>query len=86
MDAVVIALLIGLVVVTCRCWFPCVDSYSEVCSWNIDITVDKDMTAVSCGDLIEQVWKVSGLLQCCSSWDHVTTTEALQVASASSVK
>ena len=35
-----------------RLWFPCVDSYSESCPWNIEITVDKDMTAVSCGQLI----------------------------------
>lgn len=39
-----------------RLWFPCVDSYSEVCTWKIDVTVDKDMTAVSCGDLVEQVY------------------------------
>ena len=31
------------------------DSYSELCTWNIDITVDKDMIAVSCGDLVETV-------------------------------
>lgn len=42
--------------VSCRLWFPCVDSYSELCTWNIDVTVDKDMVAVSCGDLIEQVF------------------------------
>lgn len=38
-----------------RLWFPCVDSYSELCTWTIDITVDKDMVAISCGDLIETV-------------------------------
>lgn len=43
-------------VIICRLWFPCVDCYSELCTWNIDITVDKDMVAVSCGDLKEQVW------------------------------
>ena len=46
--------------ISCRLWFPCVDSYSELCTWNIDVTVDKDMVAVSCGDLTEQVvWLVS---------------------------
>lgn len=44
-----------VIFILCRLWFPCVDSYSELCTWNIDITVDKDMVAVSCGDLIEQV-------------------------------
>ncbi|GAV02603.1 hypothetical protein RvY_13145 [Ramazzottius varieornatus] len=35
-----------------RLWFPCVDSYAESCPWNIEITVDKDLTAVSCGQLL----------------------------------
>ena len=38
-----------------RLWFPCVDSFSEVCTWKIDVTVDKDLLAVSCGELVEQV-------------------------------
>ncbi|XP_031558269.1 transcription initiation factor TFIID subunit 2-like [Actinia tenebrosa] len=38
-----------------RNWFPCVDSYSEVCTWSIDITTDKDMIAVSCGELTDQI-------------------------------
>ena len=38
-----------------RLWFPCVDSYQEVCTWNIDITVPSNMIAVSCGELCEQV-------------------------------
>lgn len=33
-------------------WFPCVDSFSEPCTWKIEVTVDHDMTAVSCGDLV----------------------------------
>ena len=41
---------------SCRLWFPCVDSFSELCTWNIDVTVDKDMVAVSCGELTEQVF------------------------------
>ncbi|CAG2104136.1 unnamed protein product [Medioppia subpectinata] len=39
-----------------RLWFPCVDSYSEVCTWRMDFTVDLNMIAVSCGDLIESVY------------------------------
>ncbi|CAL1530604.1 unnamed protein product [Lymnaea stagnalis] len=35
-----------------RMWFPCVDSFSEPCTWKIEVTVDRDMTAVSCGDLV----------------------------------
>ena len=31
------------------------DAYSEVCTWNIDVTVDADMVAISSGDLLEQV-------------------------------
>lgn len=46
-----------------RLWFPCVDSFSEVCTWKIDVTVEKDLIAVSCGELVEQVkdpiWKNS---------------------------
>jgi len=38
-----------------RLWFPCVDSYQEVCTWNVDVTVPSSMIAVSCGELCEQV-------------------------------
>ncbi|XP_053673216.1 transcription initiation factor TFIID subunit 2 [Anopheles nili] len=38
-----------------RMWFPCVDSYSEPCTWKLEFTVDKTMTAVSCGELVEVV-------------------------------
>ncbi|KXJ10195.1 Transcription initiation factor TFIID subunit 2 [Exaiptasia diaphana] len=38
-----------------RLWFPCVDCYSEVCTWSIDITTSKDMIAVSSGELVEQI-------------------------------
>lgn len=34
-----------------RLWFPCIDSYAEPCTWNLEFTVDDDMTAVSCGEL-----------------------------------
>lgn len=36
-----------------RMWFPCIDTFSELCTWKIEITTEMDMTAVSCGDLIE---------------------------------
>ncbi|KAL1132516.1 hypothetical protein AAG570_010471, partial [Ranatra chinensis] len=39
-----------------RLWFPCVDSYAEPCTWRLEFTVDENMTAVSCGDLIEVVY------------------------------
>ncbi|XP_058065181.1 transcription initiation factor TFIID subunit 2 [Anopheles bellator] len=38
-----------------RMWFPCIDSYSEPCTWKLEFTVDKNMTAVSCGELVETV-------------------------------
>lgn len=39
-----------------RLWFPCVDSFSEPCTWKLEFTVDLEMTAISCGDLIEVVY------------------------------
>ncbi|XP_076803632.1 transcription initiation factor TFIID subunit 2-like [Clavelina lepadiformis] len=39
-----------------RLWFPCVDTYSEPCTWKLEYTVDESMTAVSCGDLVETVY------------------------------
>ncbi|XP_046544224.1 transcription initiation factor TFIID subunit 2-like [Haliotis rubra] len=39
-----------------RLWFPCVDTFSEPCSWKLEFTVDREMTAVSCGDLIEVIY------------------------------
>ena len=38
-----------------RLWFPCIDCYSEPCTWKLEFTVDVSMTAVSSGDLIETV-------------------------------
>ncbi|KAK1332006.1 hypothetical protein QTO34_007683 [Cnephaeus nilssonii] len=37
-------------------WFPCVDSYSELCTWKLEFTVDAAMVAVSNGDLVETVY------------------------------
>ena len=39
-----------------RLWFPCIDSFAEVCTWKIELTVEMYMTAVSCGDLIDTVY------------------------------
>ncbi|KAF7246909.1 Transcription initiation factor TFIID subunit 2 [Varanus komodoensis] len=39
-----------------RFWFPCVDSYSELCTWKLEYTVDATMVAVSNGDLVETVY------------------------------
>ncbi|CAG0902848.1 unnamed protein product [Cyprideis torosa] len=36
-----------------RLWFPCLDAYSEPCTWKLEFTVDESMTAVSCGELLE---------------------------------
>ncbi|SPP76981.1 blast:Transcription initiation factor TFIID subunit 2 [Drosophila guanche] len=36
-----------------RLWFPCVDSFADPCTWKLEFTVDKNLTAVSCGELIE---------------------------------
>uniref|UniRef100_A0A8C2UU57 Transcription initiation factor TFIID subunit 2 n=1 Tax=Chinchilla lanigera TaxID=34839 RepID=A0A8C2UU57_CHILA len=39
-----------------RSWFPCVDSYSELCTWKLEFTVDAAMVAVSNGDLVDTVY------------------------------
>ncbi|CAD5112196.1 DgyrCDS1430 [Dimorphilus gyrociliatus] len=39
-----------------RLWFPCMDSFSELCTWKLEITVDMYMIAISSGDLIETVY------------------------------
>ncbi len=39
-----------------RSWFPCVDAFNEVCTWKLEFTVDENMTAISCGDLVETVY------------------------------
>lgn len=45
-----------IVVLFSRFWFPCVDSYSELCTWKLEFTVDAAMVAVSNGDLVETVY------------------------------
>ena len=39
-----------------RHWFPCIDAFSEPCTWKLEFTVDAAMTAVACGDLMETVY------------------------------
>lgn len=36
-----------------RLWFPCVDSFSESCTWSILVTVDDAYTAIASGELAE---------------------------------
>ncbi len=38
-----------------RLWFPCVDTYTELCTWTLKFVVPASMTAISVGDLTEQV-------------------------------
>lgn len=39
-----------------RLWFPCIDCYSEVCTWKLEFTVNMYMVAVSVGDLVETIY------------------------------
>lgn len=43
-----------------RLWFPCVDSYTELCHWSLNFTVSSNMVAVSCGELVEQLQSLDG--------------------------
>ncbi|XP_037931409.1 transcription initiation factor TFIID subunit 2 [Teleopsis dalmanni] len=38
-----------------RLWFPCIDSFADPCTWKLEFTVEKHLTAVSCGELVEIV-------------------------------
>ena len=38
-----------------RLWFPCVDSQSELCLWDIAVTVTLNLVAVASGELTDQV-------------------------------
>ncbi|BBM98136.1 transcription initiation factor TFIID subunit 2 [Marchantia polymorpha subsp. ruderalis] len=40
-----------------RCWFPCVDSTSERCSYSLEFTVRSEYIAVSSGKLLYQVYR-----------------------------
>lgn len=39
-----------------RLWFPCIDCFSEVCTWKLEFTVSMYMVAVSVGDLVETIY------------------------------
>lgn len=39
-----------------RLWFPCIDAYSEPCTWRMEFTVDASMIVVAPGDLLETVF------------------------------
>ncbi|CAM6102974.1 unnamed protein product [Calypogeia fissa] len=43
-----------------RCWFPCVDSTSERCSFSLEIAVPSEYIAVSNGKLLYQVYSAAG--------------------------
>ncbi|KAL2651150.1 hypothetical protein R1flu_019278 [Riccia fluitans] len=43
-----------------RCWFPCVDSTSERCSYSLEFTVPSEYIAVSSGKLLHQVYRDEG--------------------------
>jgi transcription initiation factor TFIID subunit 2 len=34
-------------------WFPCVNSYNELCTWKIEVVVEEDLNVVASGNLIE---------------------------------
>ena len=42
------------VYVLSRLWFPCVDSQSELCPWDIAVTVPVNVVAVASGELTDQ--------------------------------
>ena len=43
-----------------RLWFPCLDTYTQPCTWDMEFTVCNGMTAVSCGELMESVFTPDG--------------------------
>lgn len=45
-----------------RSWFPCIDSFNELCTWKIEVSVDATMTAVAPGELIDTQMSNDGKL------------------------
>ena len=43
-----------------RLWFPCVDSQSELCPWDVAVTVPVNLVAVASGELTDQVGQGRG--------------------------
>lgn len=35
------------------CWFPCIQSYNECCTWKLEITCDEELEVLASGTLIE---------------------------------
>jgi len=35
------------------CWFPCIQSYNECCTWKLEITCDEELEVAASGTLIE---------------------------------
>lgn len=58
----VILSVIGLysVIFIFRMWFPCIDSYNELCTWKIEVTVEAMMVAITAGELIDTVTSSDG--------------------------
>lgn len=44
-------------------WFPCTDSYNELCTWKIEVTTDALMTVITSGDLTDTKLSPDGKLK-----------------------
>nr|XP_050031536.2 transcription initiation factor TFIID subunit 2-like [Dermacentor andersoni] len=62
-----------------RLWFPCIDSYADPCTWKMEFTVDSNMIAVSCGDLVETVY-TSDMRKKTFHYNLTTPTSAPKIA------
>ncbi|KAL3187684.1 hypothetical protein MRX96_024716 [Rhipicephalus microplus] len=62
-----------------RLWFPCIDSYADPCTWKMEFTVDSNMIAVSCGDLVETVY-TSDMRKKTFHYSLTTPTSAPKIA------
>ncbi|XP_049513060.1 LOW QUALITY PROTEIN: transcription initiation factor TFIID subunit 2-like [Dermacentor silvarum] len=62
-----------------RLWFPCMDSYADPCTWKMEFTVDSNMIAVSCGDLVETVY-TSDMRKKTFHYNLTTPTSAPKIA------
>ncbi|KAH8029855.1 hypothetical protein HPB51_004890 [Rhipicephalus microplus] len=60
-------------------WFPCIDSYADPCTWKMEFTVDSNMIAVSCGDLVETVY-TSDMRKKTFHYSLTTPTSAPKIA------
>ncbi|KAH6921855.1 hypothetical protein HPB50_005416 [Hyalomma asiaticum] len=62
-----------------RLWFPCIDSFADPCTWKMEFTVDSNMIAVSCGDLVETVY-TSDMRKKTFHYNLTTPTSAPKIA------